>query len=63
MNTLSLLSIREVAEASGISKPTIYRRMKAGDFPRPVKLSPNRVAWYESEILAWLESRPVSEGF
>ncbi|MDB9945046.1 AlpA family phage regulatory protein [Ascidiaceihabitans sp.] len=63
MPTLELMTIHEVVVASKISKPTIYRLMKSGSFPRPVKLSPNRVAWRKIEILAWLNACPISEGF
>jgi prophage regulatory protein len=34
----------------------------AGQFPKRVQLNPekpnSRVAWHESEVLAWLKSRP-----
>ena len=58
-----LLKSKQVQELTDLSKPTIYRLMKAGNFPRPVKLSPNRVAWRKAEIMAWLDARPVAEGF
>ena len=35
----------------------IYRREKAGTFPRRVKLGANRVAWVLSEVVAWMEAR------
>ena len=28
------------------------------DFPRPVRIGPNAVGWFEAEIDAWLDSRP-----
>jgi prophage regulatory protein len=31
---------------------------KAGKFPKRIKLGPCRVAWYCSEIEAWIASRP-----
>jgi prophage regulatory protein len=31
--------------------------MKRGDFPQPVKLGARIVAWRESDVSAWLESR------
>jgi prophage regulatory protein len=31
--------------------------MKAGTFPKPVKIGERAVAWPESEINAWLEQR------
>ncbi|HXB77795.1 MAG TPA: AlpA family phage regulatory protein [Bradyrhizobium sp.] len=47
---MRLLS-REDLAAKGISlnKATIWRKLKAGEFPRPVKVG-NRLAWVETEI-------------
>ena len=57
-----LLRRREVEELSGIRRSTIYRKMKDGDFPRPVRVGPSAVRWRESDIVAWVESRPVATG-
>jgi Predicted transcriptional regulator len=32
-----LLTIDEVAQIAKVSKPTVYRRVKNGDFPKPKK--------------------------
>ncbi|MDN3523525.1 helix-turn-helix transcriptional regulator [Halomonas ramblicola] len=55
-----LLRLPEVRKRVGLSTPTIYRLMKKGEFPRSVKLTPNgrAVAWKESDVDAWSESRP-----
>ena len=50
----------EVGQITKLSKVTRWREEKAGRFPKRRQISPNRVAWLESEILAWMESRPVS---
>ena len=36
----------------------IARLEKEGEFPKRVQLGPCRVAWYRSEIEAWIASRP-----
>lgn len=46
-----------VQELTGLSRSTIYDLMNKGLFPRPVKLTGKAVAWPESEISAWLDSR------
>ena len=56
-----LLRRREVERITGLSRSSIYRMMHDGDFPRPVRVSPTAVRWKESDITAWLESRPVAE--
>ena len=32
---------------------TIYRKMKDGSFPQPVRVGKRRVAWRESDVAAW----------
>ena len=51
--TASLLPA--VLAATGFSKSTLYDMMKAGKFPKAVKLGPDcRIAtWFEDEITAW----------
>jgi prophage regulatory protein len=45
--------------AKGItfSKMHIWRLEKAGQFPRHVQVSAQRVAWVESEIDEWISAR------
>ena len=38
-----------VARGISLNKATIWRKLKAGEFPRPVKVG-NRLAWVEGEI-------------
>lgn len=52
-----LLKKTEVVELLGISSTTIYRLIKAGKFPKPIKLSPSRIAWTEAAIQKWLKSK------
>ena len=51
-----LVPLRVVCFVTGLSRSTIYRMIGAGTFPRPVKISKARIAWRESEVLAWLAS-------
>jgi prophage regulatory protein len=39
------------------SKPHLNRMIRAGDFPRPVKLGPLTNGWLEEEIDQWLAAR------
>jgi len=54
----NILSPKEVEKKVGLSAVTIWRRMKAGDFPLSVQLTPNRKGWFEDEIEEWQNSRP-----
>jgi prophage regulatory protein len=55
------LTAEQLRELIPFSRMHIHRLMRRGDFPRPLKLGEQRVAWKESEIRAWLESRPRAE--
>lgn len=39
------------------SSPTLWRRVKAGEFPAPVKLSERVTAWRVEDVRAWMASR------
>lgn len=50
----SFVRLPDVRRRTGLSTPTIYRKMKAGMFPSKIVLSVNVVAWYESDIDRWV---------
>jgi prophage regulatory protein len=50
----SLVRLPEVRSRTGMSTATIYRKMDLGQFPAKIVLSANIVAWYESDINAWV---------
>ena len=41
----------------GISGSHIWGMVKAGKFPKPVKLSENCTAWNAADVEAWAQSR------
>ncbi|MBZ4023155.1 hypothetical protein CKO11_11870 [Rhodobacter sp. TJ_12] len=46
------LTVNQVAERYGVSKDTIWRWKREGDFPKGVKVGPNCTRWRQSEIIA-----------
>ena len=60
---LYFLRLNDVIERTKYDHSTIYKLMnrEVDPFPRPYRLSPNRVAWLESDVNAWLRAR-VAEG-
>lgn len=52
---------REVTAKTALPTSTIYERMSAGMFPKPVHLSPRIVVWLEEEIDAWMDAQIVAE--
>jgi len=59
---LKLLRRPEVEARTGLSRSTLYDWMKRGEFPQPVKLGLRIVAWRESDVTEWLESRETRGG-
>ena len=57
-----LLTRHEVEARCRIARTTIYRLMRASQFPEPIRIGPRAVRWHESEIEAWLASRPRASG-
>jgi prophage regulatory protein len=55
---LRLINIRKVCELTSLSRATIYRRVDDGKFPKPIRISRNRVAWRERAVLDWLAAPP-----
>jgi len=47
----------EVERKTGLPVSSIYELVNQGTFPRQVRLGPGRVAWRESEIIAWMIDR------
>lgn len=39
------------------SSATLWRKVKVGDFPHPVKLSERITAWRVEDIRTWMETR------
>lgn len=47
----------EVKALTGLSRSTVYERIREGQFPKPVGLGGRNVGWVESEVSAWIEGR------
>ncbi|MDE2802026.1 MAG: AlpA family phage regulatory protein [Chloroflexota bacterium] len=47
------MRVREVEKTLGISRSTIWRLVKAGTFPPPLRITSKAIAWRKSDIEAW----------
>ncbi len=56
----TLWVLREVAAQTRLSKAQIYKLMRAGRFPRQIRISDNRVAWLASEVEDWIAKLAAS---
>ena len=52
-----ILRPNAVSEKVGLSKTTIWRRERDGDFPRRLQLGGKAVGWLEAEVDEWIETR------
>ncbi|MXX71556.1 MAG: AlpA family transcriptional regulator [Gemmatimonadetes bacterium] len=57
------LRLPEVMKRTGLSRSTIYVRLAAGRFPRPVALGMRAVGWIEAEIEEWVAERIAESRF
>ena len=57
---MKVLRTRDVADVTGLSRVTIWRLERAGDFPERIRLGQNSVGWFQDEIEAWLTNRRQS---
>ena len=57
---MKLLRIRDVCEKTALSRTTVWRLERAGQFPSRLKVGHSAVRWREDEILAWIDSRPMA---
>lgn len=49
-----IIRLHTVLDRTGLSRTTIYRKIKEGTFPTQVKLGVHGAGWHESAINAWI---------
>ena len=52
-----LLSARAVTQQTSLSRVTVWRMVRRGEFPAPVQISKGRIAWPAEEVSAWVSER------
>ena len=57
--SLVFLSKAQVLRKIPITAPTLWAWVRAGKFPRPRAISPNKTVWIASEIDEWMRLRPL----
>ena len=55
--SLKLLRFPAVRERTGLSRSTIWRLERLGDFPKHRRISANVVAWVEAEVMSWMHAK------
>lgn len=52
-----ILRLPAVKDRTGLSRSSVYEKVSAGHFPKPISLGARAVGWLESDIDAWIASR------
>ena len=53
-----VLRPREAARYIGVSRPTLDRWRKDGNFPKALQLGAQAIGWRRSDLDEWLDQRP-----
>lgn len=56
---MRLIDFKSLGPVKGInySRDHLRRKWKAGEFPKPVRVSEHRIGWIEAEVDAWLDAK------
>jgi prophage regulatory protein len=46
-----------VLEVTGLTRSSLYRKAKDGEFPQPIKIGDRASAWLRSAVDAWIQGR------
>jgi prophage regulatory protein len=57
---MRILRTEDVAKLIGLSRATIFRNVKAGIFPAPIKISQRAVGWRSEDIETWIVARAAA---
>lgn len=52
-----IVRLPEVKTRTGLSRSTLYERMRDGLFPHTVGLGGRSVGWLESDVESWIKAR------
>ena len=47
----------QVQERTGLSQASIYRLIRLGRFPRPIRIGVRAVGWRQEELEEWIKER------
>ncbi len=55
-----ILRLAEVMARTALKRDTVYRKVKSGEFPAPLKLTSHASGWVESEVTDWILARAAA---
>lgn len=57
----ALLNIKTVMATTGLSRSTLYSKVKDGTFPAPIKLSKRCIRWHSEAIRKWVNALETAQ--
>lgn len=54
---MRIIRLKQVIDATGLARSTVYKYIAEGTFPKPVSLGDRCVGWLESEVHDWILAR------
>jgi len=51
------LRLPSVIDKVGLSRSQIYKLIRRGDFPKPVKIGPKISVWIEENLEVWMDAQ------
>ncbi|CAN7312037.1 AlpA family phage regulatory protein [Caballeronia sp. LjRoot29] len=61
MTDTPIVRLPELMKLVCLCKGSIYRGVKSGSFPAPVKLSQRAVGWRRGDVIDWIDSRQKAQ--
>lgn len=56
LEAIHILRLPAVLKRVGLSRSSIYSRIRRGTFPRSISLGPHSIGFVEQEINSWIKS-------
>ena len=57
MSEIKLYRMIEVVRITGLRPSTVYKQIREGRFPKPVKITSRTSAWTNTSIDEWIEEK------
>ena len=54
---MQILRIGDVLKVTGLCRTTIWRWVKSGQFPAPIRLGSRHIGWRRADIEKWISDR------
>ena len=57
---MRIIRTEDLTRRLGLSRTTIFRNVKAGRFPAPIKISQRAIGWRIDDVEAWIAARAAT---